>query len=716
MWKSTMASFSVEDETIPGTSGQNIPTFIKPSNKKISRDVSKYLDEVGFSGTQIWNRIHYMNIDSKVRDISIKFSINTNNERILIGSQREGLGLKGLSDIDILQVEHDVICTKETSFVDDARLVLKIVDSNTPPGYCQLQVDKSAIDSRIFEKYQYATVHRDGNTFLSSMKFVTELKDDVLNASEFRRKYTWFLSQHGPSRPRNAHGMTLSLSRFPLDFGIDWKSDFVCAFPCDENAALNVWQNRPRKYDWPSGRLIRQIMTLPIYVVPVGHKGSINENLEWRISFVLAEIKLVQSFNNIQMKIFLLLKIFAKRYLEPKPEIISSYVIKNIMFWLAEDIPQKKFLQKHLMARMVEALENLREAVRFKKLRNYMQPENNLFANKLDDAKQQLLMNKLNYIMCNGKAEICHFLSDVGHGYKDNIHQNGNALQSCNLATQREMYDFLQLNGTKIYLYIQLLTLNCKSAKEVLILSICFHILRNANTFDTNIKNDTYCSRKLIKADKELTATTITDILPNKLERWGIKTAIFIIRFVSKLIYIPTKKVPDPTDGLKKPECNTRPPNKQSKPLAPLRIRMLFLLMILCPTVSIVCYSIHILLLILVYYFKAVIYILPSSVLILFIRWVPVHLWSSKIRINCLLGLTSIFECLTLMSSTLWLFILFLFYNFQIWDIFVLYLELPTSVFGLIYAIFFMNIRFRTVCEKMVEFNKKSEVRIQAMQ
>ncbi|KAL4224193.1 hypothetical protein ACF0H5_017646 [Mactra antiquata] len=567
-----MASFSVEDETRPETREQNIPTFIKPSNKKISRDVSKYFDGLGFSRTQIWNRIHYMNINSKVVDIAIKFNKKTNNERILIGSQREGLGLSGLSDLDVLQVEHDVICTKKALYVDDARLVVKIVDSNTPPGYCQLKVDKSAVDSRIFKEYKYATVQRDGNTFLSSMQFLTELKDDMLNVSKFTKKHTSILPQHGPSIPKLAdHSQTISLDTLYPERKV--QSDFVRAFQCDERTALNVWQNRPRKYDWPSRRLIGQIMTLPIYVVPVGHKGSINEDLEWRISFVWAEIKLVQSFNNIQMKIFLLLKLVAKHYLDSESEITSSYVIKNIMFWLAEDIPQKKFRQKHLMARMIDALQKLKESVMTKSLQTYMQPERNLFANKLNDAAQQLVLSKIDYIMCHGQTKLCRFLYDEGPSNKaTKTEQIVNDLQTRNLTTKYKICEFLQI-GTKNALHIFLIKLNLKSEKELFIAATYFQIMKNANTSVANIKNDTYCSRKLIEADKELRATTIMDIKTVKFERWRINTVTFITRFVSKLLYLPTKKkllyLPtkkkfDSSEVLNTPDRDTKPLIQQS--------------------------------------------------------------------------------------------------------------------------------------------------------
>ncbi|KAL4224184.1 hypothetical protein ACF0H5_017637 [Mactra antiquata] len=547
-----METFHAEDDTRQETREQSIPTFMKPSNKKISRDVSRHLDGLGFSRTQIWNRIRGMNIRSTVRDIALKFSLNTNKERILIGSQREGIGLSGLSDIDVLQVEHDVICTKETSFEDDARLVVKIVDTNTPPGYCQLQVDKSAVDSRIFKKYQYATVQRFGNIYLSSKRFVITLEDDLLQASKFTMANTKFQPQHGPSTPRRVQYPTadsvLSSSINKHFITMDEQLDFVRALPCDGHIALNVWRTRPRKYDWPRESLIRHIMSLPTYVVPVGHKGSFNTDLEWRMSFVRAEIKLVQSLNNVQMKIFLLLKIVAKHYLNSESEIISSYVIKNIMFWLAEEIPQKKFRQKHLMARMIDALQMLKKSIMTKMLPTYMQPARNLFANKLGYGDKLLMIDRINYILCKGRMIIYRFLYTTGSRYPASaIQQIIDELKIGSQATQNELHDFADYS-TKRRLHLSMIRLKLRSEKELIIATSMAVMMKNADHIDINIKNDQYCSRKLMELEKELRTATLIDMKPDLWEQLQIIALILCIRFLSILFWVSADYFSDISD------------------------------------------------------------------------------------------------------------------------------------------------------------------------
>ncbi|KAL4223504.1 hypothetical protein ACF0H5_016975 [Mactra antiquata] len=507
-----------------------------------SRDVCRQLDRLGFSRIQIWNRIREMNIRSKVRDLSIKSSIKTNNERILIGSQREGLGLSVLSDIDVLQVDHDVICTKDTSSIDDNRGVLKIIDTNTPPGYCLLQVDQSAVDSVVLDRYRYAFDERCGNTYLSSKVFVANNEDDMLKVNKFAKNNSIFQPQHGPSTPRyvtySQFESCLWHTERPASIKINEQSDFVRAFPCDGYAALDAWQTRIRPYNWPSKRTIRHIMTLPIYVVPVGQKETLFEDLEWRISFVQAEIKLVQSFNNVQMKMFLLLKLIAKRCLKSESKVVSSYVMKNIMFWLAEEIPQKKFRRKHLMSRIKDALEKLEDSLVTKKLRSYMLPEKNLFENRLDDTVRQWLIRKIRSVMGHRLEIFCAYLFNGVIGIMGRIVDE---LQICNRMTQNEIYTFIECD-TKMRLHFTMFGHKLKSENELIVASAVFLRMRPAINSNMSVENDKYCSSKLIQTEKELRAINAKEMKPGLWIRFDDINEFFNIHKTSKyLLYINTK-------------------------------------------------------------------------------------------------------------------------------------------------------------------------------
>ncbi|KAL4224205.1 hypothetical protein ACF0H5_017658 [Mactra antiquata] len=538
---STMSIVFILNERKP-EERKHLNISVIPSNKKVSQYVSRYLDGLGYSRTQIWNRIRNMNIHSKVSDLSIKCSIKTNNERFFIGSQREGLGLPVLSDLDVMQVDQNVICSKDASFVDDKRFVLKTIDTNTPPGYCRLQVDKSNVDSKLFqfEKYKYATVERSGQTYLSSKLFVTKLEDDMLKVSKFTKINSLFQPQHGPSIPRCVQYTTASSLFSKLQAtafsSMNEQSDFVRAFLFDGKAILNVWQTRPRKYNWPSRNLIRNIMTLPIYVVPVGHTGSINEDLEWRISFIWVEIKLIQSFNNVQMKIFLLLKLVAKHYFNSESQILSSYVIKNIMFWLAEDIPRKKFRQKHLIARVMDALKMLHNYVMTKSLPNYMQPDRNLFTNKINDAEQQHLIQKIELIQCKGLVYLGDILYKVQPSTNCVIQEVISELRQHSEMSKREIDAFKECNIFE-RLHISIVEHKLKSYPQQVMATAFMLNGKCAVNGVTSLTTDKYCSDKLIDVEKGL-KTCNGNMKPGSMKMLQLVCFTYMIRSLAFFIWL----------------------------------------------------------------------------------------------------------------------------------------------------------------------------------
>lgn len=65
--------------------------------------------------------------------------------------------------------------------------------------------------------------------------------------------------------------------------------DRVVCFRCKPWIALaQPWINRSQS-TWPDYEQVKSIVKSGVLLVPIGYKNSLNENLEWRISFSMAE-------------------------------------------------------------------------------------------------------------------------------------------------------------------------------------------------------------------------------------------------------------------------------------------------------------------------------------------------------------------------------------------------------------------------------------------
>ena len=77
---------------------------------------------------------------------------------------------------------------------------------------------------------------------------------------------------------------------------------------------------------WSSDDLIHNIVDYGVMFVPIGCKGSINEDLEWRISFSIPEKLLAYSFIHVQFLCYAFLKVVLNDFIKVKHgDILCSY-------------------------------------------------------------------------------------------------------------------------------------------------------------------------------------------------------------------------------------------------------------------------------------------------------------------------------------------------------------------------------------------------------
>ncbi|XP_052077029.1 uncharacterized protein LOC127715050 isoform X1 [Mytilus californianus] len=249
-------------------------------------------------------------------------------------------------------------------------------------------------------------------------------------------------TQRGFTKLRLVHSNDRSILKDCIDIGSDFyfsnlsfKQRFSNEFlstvhgPCvsDEDGLYDIahclhsklWITQAKKWvtrsnnSWPIYDIKQAIVKHGVLFVPIGVKGSTQEELEWRISFSVAEKLLIYSFTHTQLLCYALMKILLKDVIALDvdcKELLCSYFMKTILFWICEELPLSIWKPENLISCYMRCFRRLIYCVEYKVCPHYFMPENNLFENKIRGQAQETLLNKL-YIL-NSYGWQCVLLSD----------------------------------------------------------------------------------------------------------------------------------------------------------------------------------------------------------------------------------------------------------------------------------------------------------------
>ncbi|KAH3788691.1 hypothetical protein DPMN_166839 [Dreissena polymorpha] len=231
-----------------------------------------------------------------------------------------------------------------------------------------------------------------GKLLMSSEHFVDDFKEYV----DSHMKYVNNHARAGPSLPQY--------------FG-PFKFDNVRAIRCYCPGILQKWASRARH--WPSPDIVEKVIAMGAFVTPIGCKGSAHNHVKWRICFNTSETELVNNLNDTQVKIYVILKMIVNDVLKPQSKEITSYTLKNIVLWLAENNPQTLFHSGSLFHFLFEGLDILRTAIVVRQLPYYMIPERNLMAERELHVAQQCVWVKSITDMINEGPRIIMRLKKV---------------------------------------------------------------------------------------------------------------------------------------------------------------------------------------------------------------------------------------------------------------------------------------------------------------
>ena len=388
--------------------------------KRRSKEVSLALDVIGFSPTMVrWRQMHY---DTRIKNFMYYGSKTklplTELSKIafrvfLTGSKQEGTSIWGGGDEDFMIVLDKYVCVHDPNDVtaESDNVYVYAEDIKDEPGYMFLKKasftrlckDQSVLDNL------FGTCVTEDSYFSSQMinklgycavklceKAVTDdpVITSYINARTAVHKKTTFFETTDEEYPS-------IVCRF-RGFG-EHTADIVGAIVCKKPSAILEWASRKRRYNWPSKTVIDRIVNMPSYIVPKGCKESESRGLEFRISYTLSEVQLIKTLNETQLKVYILLKLlFQSEVDEEFPDIITSYCLKNVVFWLCENAPGDQFVIESLLEWLTKALVYILDCVKEGNLLMYIMPKRNLLEGKLNTTNKPRLEKVLSDLIKEG--------------------------------------------------------------------------------------------------------------------------------------------------------------------------------------------------------------------------------------------------------------------------------------------------------------------------
>ena len=342
--------------------------------------LSLMLDEVSGTEEIIATRQDYCRVEDYIR------SCYLNTGFYYTGSKAEGLDLPG-SDDDYMWDINGIYNIRVAQTIQEARVAsspristLLLCTDNVHPGFALLRwlSISSPIPHPLLlraSQYMYGFPH------LSSFLFTRE----CLQADNPGHGYTRVIQ--GPSIE------TWSEYDDRSESGVDSVPSIHCPF---WPRGAEEWLHRPRRYGWPTPTDITQITDFGCHLVAVGFPLSSSKEMEWRISFSIAERILVWSFNHVQVQCYAVMKIILKEFIKvrcsPANYVLCSYFIKTFLFWKFEVTESTFWRADNFRACISFLLVEFTKCIRDRELPHYFFPSFNLLSVKLTrEAQRELL-------------------------------------------------------------------------------------------------------------------------------------------------------------------------------------------------------------------------------------------------------------------------------------------------------------------------------------
>src|SRR6218665_512312 len=204
----------------------------------------------------------------------------------------------------------------------------KIESYHRYPGFVRIRVLGEM-------NYTWKRKRYDFNETADAGDYMCAIVDNQDRANFDNIKYSMHMTEDN-TLPRIASSPAVKThSNCDVYFSVDCVQGYFC--PQWPMEAIE-WSIRPRVYGWPTNNLISEVVQNGCHVVYAQHRACAEDKQQWRLSFSVAEVILLQSWTKIQQIVYHLLRFFAKRELieqdcPKEDEILCSYHLKTLMLW-----------------------------------------------------------------------------------------------------------------------------------------------------------------------------------------------------------------------------------------------------------------------------------------------------------------------------------------------------------------------------------------------
>ncbi|XP_062578692.1 uncharacterized protein LOC134240632 [Saccostrea cucullata] len=300
------------------------------------------------------------------------------------GSYREGFRIKG-SDVDLMYWPNDHMVIwdlNQAQKYDLSRKTLILCDcSDSPPGFALLEL----LTPTYRKSVKNACMRINSRLYISSSKYRKICSSGLPNSKE-----------HGPCGSGVLGGEEFDIAQC-----------FVCDF---WPPTASKWIDRC--HSWPPSYIVDDIVRNGCHFVAIGHKLGKHTDKEWRISFSLAEQKLVYSMNHCQFLTYGLLKLFLKECiingLSDKDKLLCSYHLKTAVFWIIQQNITPQWCSQNLLHCFWVCFKLILKWVYEGVCPNFFIPENNMFLNNIHGEAQKNLFIRLHELYEKGLVSLFH--------------------------------------------------------------------------------------------------------------------------------------------------------------------------------------------------------------------------------------------------------------------------------------------------------------------
>ncbi|XP_062590353.1 uncharacterized protein LOC134251954 [Saccostrea cucullata] len=306
------------------------------------------------------------------------------------GSRGEGFRTMD-ADLDIMYWSDDyrvIWEVHESQYYNNLNKELILCDgSESPPGFTLLYLLSQISDTEI----QEACVRMKNRYYISSSKH-RQIKCSTHSQSSYL---------HGPCVSRY-HGM------LEYDFAHGFASDI---WPPSASSWID------RSHSWPPPHIVDVIVKSGCHFVAIGHKLGRHEHEpnEWRISFSLAEQKLVYAMNHPQFLTYGLLKLFLNSEINngrgDDDKLLCSYHIKTAVFWAIQQNTIPFWSPYSLVDSSWICFKIILKWVYEGVCPNFFIPSNNMFLSNIHGEAQNALFTRLYKLYEMGIQSILETLS-----------------------------------------------------------------------------------------------------------------------------------------------------------------------------------------------------------------------------------------------------------------------------------------------------------------